>query len=315
MNYSIIVPTCNRQKDLASLMDSILKQTILPAEVIVIDQSECDDTKKYIDSLTGLPLSGNIDFIYIHQIKKSLVAARNKGIDLARGQIVSFLDDDVVLFENYYEKVLHYFDNDKKIGGLSGNIIIENKSRSWKGKIWRTLQKLFLLDNFDGKMTSSGFGYPIHGFEGENERPMQVEMLSGCNMNFRKELLGNDKFDEWFTGYSYREDAEFSYRISRKTVLKMIPEARLYHNYSRSNRMDIKNQKVMEVKNYYYFYKKHAKKTTISDFLFLHSLMGLTITYFAEYLCNCNKEKYKQLKGFIDGIIGLLKYKNNLLKK
>lgn len=67
-----------------------------------------------------------------------------------------FLDDDVVLFENYYEKVLHYFDNDKKIGGLSGNIIIENKSRSWKGKIWRTLQKLFLLDNFDGKMTSSG---------------------------------------------------------------------------------------------------------------------------------------------------------------
>lgn len=89
---------------------------------------------------------------------------------------------------------------------------------------------------------------------------MQVEMLSGCNMNFRKELLGNDKFDEWFTGYSYREDAEFSYRISRKTVLKMIPEARLYHNCSRSNRMNLEDQKILEIKNYYYVYKKHAKK-------------------------------------------------------
>lgn len=306
MNYSIIVPTCNRQKDLASLMDSILKQTILPAEVIVIDQSECDDTKKYIGSLAGRPLSGNIDFIYIHQIKKSLVAARNKGIDLARGQIVSFLDDDVVLFENYYEKVLHYFDNDKKIGGLSGNIIIENKSRSWKGKIWRTLQKLFLLDNFDGKMTSSGFGYPIHGFEGENERPMQVEMLSGCNMNFRKELLGNDKFDEWFTGYSYREDAEFSYRISRKTVLKMIPEARLYHNCSRSNRMNLEDQKILEIKNYYYVYKKHAKKTGISNFLFFYALFGLFVIYLIEYVCNFKVEKYKQLRGFMRGTIKLV---------
>ena len=314
INYSIIIPTCNRQKDLARLIDSILKQTLLSAEVIIIDQSDSDDTKKYIDILANQALS-NINFIYIYQDEKSSTAARNKGIDIARGQIVSFLDDDVVLFEDYYEKVLYYFDNDKIIGGLSGNIIGENKLHDWKAKFRKILHKVFLIDNFSGKITSSGFGYPLHGFEGENERPVRVEMLSGCNMNFRKELLKNDKFDEWFTGYSYREDAEVSYRISQKTVLTMIPEAKLYHNYSRSNRMDIKNLKIMEVKNYYYIYKKHTKKTMISDFLFLYSLLGLSMIYFLEYLCNLDEEKYKQFKGFIEGIIELLKYKNNLLKK
>lgn len=311
LNYSIIVPTCNRQTDLARLIDSILRQSILPAEVIIVDQSDDDETKKYMESCRNqlITNSHNINFIYIYQAKKSSVSARNKGIAIARGQIISFLDDDVVLFEDYYEKVLHCFNNDKIIGGLSGNIIIENKLKNCKGKFRKILSKVFLIDNFKGKMTVSGFGYPIHGFEGENERPIQVEMLSGCNMNFRKELLKNDKFDEWFTGYSFREDVEFSYRMSKKTILKMIPEAKLYHNYSKSNRMDIQDQKMMEIKNCYYIYNKYMKKTMISDFLFLYSLLGLFTLYLQEYICNFNnEEKYKQLKGFAKGMIEFLKY-------
>ncbi|MDG6026080.1 MAG: glycosyltransferase [Candidatus Brocadia sp.] len=315
MNYSIIVPTCNRKEDLVKLIDSILNQTVLPAEIIIIDQSENDDTRKYLEGCKThlLTMSNKINLIYRHQTKKSLVVARNEGIDIATGEIVSFLDDDVVLFEDYYEKVLNYFNADIKNGGVGGNIIVGNKAQDWKWKFRKALLRLFLINNFDGKVTISGFGYPL--VKGEIDRSLQIEMLSGCNMNFRKELLKNDKFDEWFTGYSFREDAEFSYRISRKTVLKMIPEAKLYHNQSRSNRMNIQDQKVMEVKNYYYFYKKHTKKTTMSDFLFLYSLFGLSIIYFKEYLCSFNDEKYKQFKGFVEGIIKLLKYKNTILKK
>lgn len=311
LNYSIIVPTCNRRADLARLIDSILRQTLLPAEVIIVDQSDSNDTKKYIESCRNnlVTKSNNINFIYIYQGKKSSVAARNKGINIAKGEIVSFLDDDVILFEDYYEKVLSYFNDNKEIGGVSGKVIVK-KFHSWG---MRLFLKIFLLDNFDGNMTASGFGFPMGARRFDS--PMQVEMFIGCNMNFRKELLKNEKFDEWFTGYSYREDVEFSYRMSQKTVLKMIPEAKLYHNYSRSNRMDIKDLKIMEVKNYYYFYKKHAKKTMLSDCLFLYSLLGLSLIYFEEYLCKFNEEKYMQFIGFVDGIIKLLKYKNNILKK
>ena len=71
LNYSIIVPTCNRQTDLARLIDSILKQTLLPAEVIIIDQSDSDDTKKYIDSLPNQALS-NIKREYICLVINSI---------------------------------------------------------------------------------------------------------------------------------------------------------------------------------------------------------------------------------------------------
>jgi len=311
MNYSIIVPTCNRQPDLVKLIDSILKQTLLPAEVIIVDQSDNDDTKKYIDNLRNqlLSESNNINLIYIYQNEKNSAAARNKGIDITTGEIVSFLDDDVVLFEDYYEKVLRYFNEDKKIGGVSGKVIVK-KFTGWG---MRMLLKVFLLNNFEGKITVSGFGFPIS--LQRFDIPKQVEMFMGCNMNFRKEFLKNDKFDEWFTGYSYREDVEFSYRMSQKTVLMMIPEAKLYHNYSRSNRMDIQEKKIMQIKNFYYVYKKYAKKTVLSDFLFFYSLFGLFTIALKEYLCIRDKETYKQLKGFIIGIIELLKHKNTILKK
>lgn len=311
MNYSIIVATCNRQKDLVKLIDSILKQTVLPAEVIIIDQSDNDDTKKYIESCRNqlITESNNVNFIYIYQAKKSLVVARNKGIDIATGEIVSFLDDDVVLFEDYYEKVLHYFNDNEKIGGVGGKVI-KKHLHSWG---MRLLSKVFLLNNYHGNMTASGFGYPVGG-DRRFDSPMRVEMLSGYNMNFRRKFLKNDKFDEWFTGYGLREDVEFSYRISRKTVLMIIPEAKLYHNHSKSNRIDIQAKRIMLVKNFYYVYKKHAQKTALSDFLFLYSLFGLFTIYLKEYLRNCDKETCNQLKGLIIGIVELFKHRDTILK-
>jgi hypothetical protein len=95
----------------------------------------------------------------------------------------------------------------------------------------------------------------------------------------------------------------------------MIPEAKLYHNNSPLNRMDIQAKKIMQIKNFYYIYKKHAKKTVLSDFMFFYSLFGLFTIALKEYLRNGDKETYKQLKGFADGIIKLLKYKNTILKK
>lgn len=303
MNYSIVIPTCNRINDISLTIESIIKQTTLPLEIIIIDQSDDDQTRELIAHIKNS--SNAINFIYIHQPIKSLVAARNKGISIAKGEIITFLDDDVVLFDNYFENICRYFSNDGMVGGLSGNVITKLQGLKWSFR--KVLLGLFLLNYYNGKTTISGFGYPIFGRK--ITRPLEVEMLSGCNMNFRQEFLKENKFDEWFTGYSFREDVELSYRISQKTILKMIPEAKLYHNYSQSNRINIQMQKVMEVKNYFYFYKKHVRKTCLQDFLFSYSLFGLLFICFIEYLFNFTKEKRNQLKGFIFGIIELIKKK------
>jgi GT2 family glycosyltransferase len=182
---------------------------------------------------------------------------------------------------------------------VSGNVIIRNKPQGWKWELRKILIRLFLLNNFDGKMTLSGFGYPI--FEREIEKAIAVEMLPGCNMNYRKGSLGNEKFDEWFSGYSYREDVDMSYRISKHGILKMIPEAKLYHNYSKFNRASLQTQKIMELKNYRYFYRKYARKNILTDFLFLYSLLGLFVISILEYVNSFNAEKYAELKGSLKG--------------
>lgn len=307
MNCSIIIPTCNRQKDLAQTIDSVLRQSVLPLEIIVIDQSDGEDTKKYITNIKNA-FKVKVNIVYFYQREKSSVKARNRGISIASGDIISFFDDDVILFEDYLKNIQQCFNDNKLVGGLSGNVIIRNKLQGWKWNIRKILLRLFLLNNFDGRMTISGFGYSL--FEREIDHDIQVEMLTGCNMNFRKQLIKNETFDEWFEGYSYREDAEFSYRMSQKFKLIMIPEAKLFHNRSKANRLDIYSQKVMAVKNYYYFYKKHARKNIVTDFLFLYSLAGLCVIFLIEYLNNRNKEKYAQLTGFLKGVSTLFQMGN-----
>jgi glycosyltransferase involved in cell wall biosynthesis len=300
MNCSIIIPTCNRKNELIIAIKSILVQTWTPYEIIIIDQSDDEEVNKLIDE--AISNSGKqIKFIYIRQSYKNSAHARNKGMSLATGDIISFFDDDVVLFDDYLENIMRHFNSNKLIAGLSGNVVIRDKLQGWKWELRKILLRLFLLNNFDGKMTISGFGFPI--FEREIEKPQEVEMLPGCNMNYRKEFLGDDKFDVWFSGYCYREDADISYRISRKGILKMIPEAKLYHNYSKLNRADPQTQKIMEVKNYSYFYRKLARKNILTDFLFLYSMFGLFVIIILEYISSFNAQKYSQLKGFLKGVI------------
>ena len=143
-------------------------------------------------------------------------------------------------------------------------------------------------------MTASGFGHPI--YERLIDRVIQVDLLPGCNMNFRSECIEDEKFDEWFTGYSFREDVDFCYRISRKTFLNMIPDAKLYHHYSTGNRMDIGKLRKMEMRNNHYLFKKYKYKNRFSNLIFFYSLCGTVSIDLFEFLTSWNKLKFDKLR-------------------
>lgn len=86
---SIVIPTFNRSALLIEALASIEKQTYKDLEVVVIDDASTDDTAEKIAEFSGL----NIVF---HKLEKNIgyIAARNKGIDLASGSYISFLDSD-----------------------------------------------------------------------------------------------------------------------------------------------------------------------------------------------------------------------------
>ena len=91
MRISVIIPTYNRGGWLAECINSVLKQTLAPAEVLVVDDGSTDHTGQVVADLareTAIPLR------CIRQENRGAAAARNTGIRAARGELLSFLDSD-----------------------------------------------------------------------------------------------------------------------------------------------------------------------------------------------------------------------------
>jgi len=87
--YSVVIPTYDRGHLLADGIASVFAQGIDDVEVIVVDDGSTDDTGKVAAGLDPRVR-------YVYQPNRGQAAARNRGIDLARGEMIAFLDSDDV---------------------------------------------------------------------------------------------------------------------------------------------------------------------------------------------------------------------------
>ena len=84
---SVIIPTYNRAHLVGEAIDSVLSQTYDDLELIVVDDGSQDGTRDVVAAY-GSRLT------YLHQEHRGVSAARNRGIEEARGNYLSFLDSD-----------------------------------------------------------------------------------------------------------------------------------------------------------------------------------------------------------------------------
>lgn len=87
---SVIVPTYNRANELRRCLDSLVTQTFKDFEVLICDDGSTDKTSKVIEDYTVLL---DIRYEYDHNFGGP-ARARNRGVKLARGEYVAFLDSD-----------------------------------------------------------------------------------------------------------------------------------------------------------------------------------------------------------------------------
>ena len=85
---SVVIPTYNRRDYVQAAIDSVLAQTVTDYEVIVVDDGSTDRTGDALSARYGERIR------YVWQKNQGESRARNKGIDLARGEYVAFLDSD-----------------------------------------------------------------------------------------------------------------------------------------------------------------------------------------------------------------------------
>jgi glycosyltransferase involved in cell wall biosynthesis len=88
---SVIVPTFNRAHMLERTLESIVAQTYEEIEIVVVDDGSTDDTTEVVSSLSR---QVGRAVVYRKQENRGCAAARNKGLELATGDLIAFLDSD-----------------------------------------------------------------------------------------------------------------------------------------------------------------------------------------------------------------------------
>jgi glycosyltransferase involved in cell wall biosynthesis len=95
---SIVIPTFNRAGQVRAALKSVLAQTYREFEVIVVDDGSTDATESVLQPFLGAKGYRGNQVRYIFQPNQGQSAARNKGVEAARGEWIAFLDSDDVWF-------------------------------------------------------------------------------------------------------------------------------------------------------------------------------------------------------------------------
>ncbi len=119
---SIIICTKNRLDDLMNCLDSLSQQTWEPKELIIVDSSDTplQNEKRFLDHFNTLCFP-HTELKYVHT-SPGLTRQRNIGVKQARGDILYFFDDDVVLEKEYLSSMQKIFNAKPAYGGGMGTI-------------------------------------------------------------------------------------------------------------------------------------------------------------------------------------------------
>ena len=106
---SIVVPVYNVVDYVGACLDSILNQSYKNLEIILVDDGSTDGSGDVCDAYA----SQNDNFIVIHQENGGLSVARNAGLDLVRGESVTFVDSDDMIHREYISTLYKYIETER----------------------------------------------------------------------------------------------------------------------------------------------------------------------------------------------------------
>ncbi len=218
MKVSIIVSTFARERsnDVLRCISSILNQTIVPDEILLV----LDPVDELIEFYSNIVPN---DVRIVKSRGFGLSNARNTGIECAKGDIIAFIDDDAWADRRWLENILRNY-KDMRVWGVGGKIIpvFDGKRPRW------------LPEELDWIVGCTYKSMP--------ESKAEVRNPIGANMSFRKEafeVAGLFKTEVGRYGKKLLggEETEFSMRLKRlKPDVKILydPNAMVYHRVPES---------------------------------------------------------------------------------
>lgn len=104
VKVSVIIPVYNVDTYLPAFLESLSRQDCAGAEYIFIDDGSTDESGKILDDFQKKEHS----FVVIHQSNGGVARARNKGLEIARGEYLCFIDPDDQISDDYLNQLLNY---------------------------------------------------------------------------------------------------------------------------------------------------------------------------------------------------------------
>ena len=104
MRVSVVIPAYNREKLIEATLESVSRQSLPPLETIVVDDASNDGTAAIVEAWSNAHPGSGVRLIR-QPVNAGVSAARNRGIQEARGEWIAFLDSDDLWEPEHLEKL------------------------------------------------------------------------------------------------------------------------------------------------------------------------------------------------------------------
>lgn len=241
MTISLIISTYNFPQALDLCLQSVLRQSVLPDEILIADDGSGEETRKIVQEFQK---KSPVPVIHIWHEDKGfrLTVIRNKAIVKARMEYIIQIDGDIILNRHFIKDHKRFARKKTFVSGSRLNIQ-EELSR-----------KLLAEQSIKVSILNKGIHNRINGVRCtlltwllQNYHQTDLLYVRGCNMGFWKtDLLSVNGYDEDMIGWG-REDSEIACRLINAGIRKRIIKNagvvfHLYHAGNSRSQFNLNNQ-------------------------------------------------------------------------
>jgi GT2 family glycosyltransferase len=297
MAFSVVIPTYQRQKELENCLTSILRQDLLPAEIIIVDDDAL--TEDFLRYWRQEAAVFQVDLVYYKKDQTREIrgssSSRNIGWKLAKENVFFILDDDLVLENYFFSKMMAAWKDDVNLLGIGGVII--NNRRKTDGE--KKYNKFFgLRAELSWDVNEIGFQSWDDGIK---DRQTAFYVHGGV-CAYRREIVAKlGGFTVFGGGREALEDLDFCWRAKIAGYNFLIePEARVFHVHSPSGREDEFTAGFKESFNRKKIFVKFGGKELDDKFKFYWANVGWILRQIV-------RGKFQKTKGMIKGLLEPIK--------
>jgi GT2 family glycosyltransferase len=305
MKISAIVPTIGRPESLRALLDSLAAQTRLVDEVIVADASVDDFTQKIVFDFV-LKSALIVNRVAVHPA--NAVRQRTAAIEVAHGDLLLFLDDDVVLEPDCVEQMLSLLEQNNDVIAVTADF----NNQTWPDppRIWQLYLRHVLKLNqnaWQGRVVGPLLRF---GYNPVPTEPCAMEWLgSGNSLVRRSAFSAAGGFSDFFLHRcTINEDVDLGLKLRRVGTIMFCPAARMAHHHAPSGRVTLLMAAEDDLFNRFFILRRTMGLSLPRSF-------GLVLLYFAvettSQFLGCVRRL--NFRGFVAPLTGRLRAFGRLL--